>query len=149
MRPRAASWLRLLAVMSAAVLPSALASGCGGSTKSAKTPPTLVRASESDFHISAPSRLSAGEYTIRVHNKGATDHEFIIAPSPTGALPLRPDGLTVDEEAFERLEPGLLEPGVPGAVRDLTVDLKPGRYVLFCNMEGHYMAGMHTELVVQ
>ena len=26
--------------------------------------------------------------------------------------------------------------------------LEPGRYVLFCNMEGHYMAGMHTVLVV-
>ena len=60
-----------------------------------------------------------------------------------------PDGLTVDEEAVERSEPGSLEPGAPGAVRDLTVQLKPGRYILFCNMEGHYMAGMHTELVVR
>jgi uncharacterized cupredoxin-like copper-binding protein len=28
------------------------------------------------------------------------------------------------------------------------VTLKPGRYILFCNMAGHFMAGMHTELVV-
>jgi uncharacterized cupredoxin-like copper-binding protein len=30
----------------------------------------------------------------------------------------------------------------------LRVLLKPGRYVLFCNMAGHFMAGMHTDLVV-
>ncbi len=148
MRPRAASWLRILVVLS--TVPAAvLVSGCGGSGKSVKTSPPLLHVSERDFHISAPSTLKAGEYTFQVHNKGPTDHEFIIAPTQTGSLPLRPDGLTVDEEALERLEPGSLEPGAPGAVRDLTVVLKPGRYVLFCNMEGHYMAGMHTELVVQ
>ena len=30
----------------------------------------------------------------------------------------------------------------------LKLHLAPGRYLLFCNMEGHYMGGMHTELVV-
>jgi uncharacterized cupredoxin-like copper-binding protein len=149
MPPRVSSGLRTLVVLSV-ILAVVLLSGCGGSGKSAaKTSPPLLRVSESDFHITAPSTLKAGEYAFRVHNKGPTDHEFIIAPTRTGSLPLRPDGLTVDEEAFERLEPGLLEPGAPGAVRDLTVVLKPGRYVFFCNMEGHYMAGMHTELVVQ
>jgi uncharacterized cupredoxin-like copper-binding protein len=148
MRPRVASWLRILVVLSA-VPAAVLASGCGASGKSVKTSPPLLHVSESDFHISAPSTLKAGEYTFRVHNKGPTDHEFLIAPTQRGSLPLRPDGLTVDEEALERLEPGSLEPGAPGAVRDLTVVLKPGRYVFFCNMEGHYMAGMHSELVVQ
>jgi len=148
MPSRVASGLRIL-VVSSAILGAVLVSGCGGSGNSAKTSPPVIRVSESDFHISAPSTLKAGEYTFRVHNKGPTDHEFIIAPAPTGRLPLRPDGLTVDEEAFERVEPGSLEPGAPGAVRNLTVDLKPGRYVFFCNMEGHYMAGMHTDLVVQ
>jgi uncharacterized cupredoxin-like copper-binding protein len=28
------------------------------------------------------------------------------------------------------------------------VHLAPGRYVLFCNMTGHYMGGMHSTLVV-
>jgi len=47
-----------------------------------------------------------------------------------------------------RSEPGSLEPAGAGAHRALTVHLSPGRYVFFCNMEGHYMAGMHTEVVV-
>ena len=63
-------------------------------------------------------------------------------------LPLRADGLTVNEEAIQTREAGTLEPGHAGAVRDLQLHLAPGRYVLFCNMEGHYMGGMHAELVV-
>jgi uncharacterized cupredoxin-like copper-binding protein len=27
--------------------------------------------------------------------------------------------------------------------------LAPGRYVLFCNMSGHYLGGMHRLLVVR
>jgi uncharacterized cupredoxin-like copper-binding protein len=130
----------------AAALSLALA-GCGESRAKAASPPA-VAVHERDFHIEAPSHLAPGEYTFDVANDGATDHELIIAPTQTGSLPLRPDGLTVDEEAIEAQEPGSLEPGRPGARRKLTVHLAPGRYVFFCNMEGHYMAGMHTEVVV-
>ncbi len=141
--------LRILAVLSATGLPGVAAVGCASSGESAGLIAPVVPVTEGDFHISAPSTLKTGDYTFRVHNAGPTDHEFIIAPTQTGSLPLRPDGLTVDEEAIERSEPGSLEPGAPGAVRYLTVHLKPGRYILFCNMEGHYMAGMHTELRVK
>jgi uncharacterized cupredoxin-like copper-binding protein len=30
-----------------------------------------------------------------------------------------------------------------GTVDTLAIALTPGRYVFFCNMEGHYMGGMH------
>jgi uncharacterized cupredoxin-like copper-binding protein len=30
----------------------------------------------------------------------------------------------------------------------LHLHLTPGRYVLFCNMAGHYLGGMHRTLVV-
>ncbi len=141
--------LRILVVLSATGLPGLAAVGCAGSGKAAGLIAPIIPVTEGDFHISAPSTLMTGNYTFRVHNEGPTDHEFIVAPTQSSSLPLRPDGLTVDEEAIERSEPGSLEPGSPGAVRDLTVHLKPGRYILFCNMEGHYMAGMHSELTVR
>ncbi len=53
-----------------------------------------------------------------------------------------------DEESVESSEPGSLEPGGPDARRVLKVNLAPGRYVFFCNMEGHFMAGMHHEVAV-
>ena len=62
---------------------------------------------------------------------------------------MRSDGLTVDEERLSRSEVGALEPADAHAVRDLSVDLTPGRYVLFCNMSGHFIGGMHRVLVVR
>jgi uncharacterized cupredoxin-like copper-binding protein len=37
------------------------------------------------------------------------------------------------------------EPGVPGTV---TVTLTPGHYVVMCNIEGHYKAGMYADFDV-
>ena len=36
----------------------------------------------------------------------------------------------------------------PGATKTITIDLKPGHYVLFCNLPGHYAAGMHQDFWV-
>ncbi len=37
----------------------------------------------------------------------------------------------------------------PGATGWVTLDLKPGRYELVCNLPGHYRAGMYAELDVE
>jgi hypothetical protein len=135
--------------LAAACALTALAlSGCG-STRASAAPEHPVVIAERDFHIAAPTALRSGTVTLRVHNEGPDQHELIIVPGTVGSLPLRKDGLTVDEEALESSEPGSLGPGEPGATRDVTVTLKPGRYVFFCNMEGHFMAGMHAEVEVR
>jgi uncharacterized cupredoxin-like copper-binding protein len=36
----------------------------------------------------------------------------------------------------------------PGAKGTMTLDLKPGSYVVICNQPGHYKAGMMTALTV-
>ena len=36
----------------------------------------------------------------------------------------------------------------PGKSDTLTVDLTPGKYLLICNVPGHYGAGMWTEFTV-
>jgi uncharacterized cupredoxin-like copper-binding protein len=53
--------------------------------------------------------------------------------------------MTVDEAALAPSIVGSLEPGDPGSVRLLRLDLAPGRYEVMCNMEGHYMGGMHQQ----
>jgi uncharacterized cupredoxin-like copper-binding protein len=124
-----------------------LCAGCGGGGSAAPSGQVLgVR--EADFHITAPEHVAAGNVTFRVHNEGPDQHEFILVRSATGKLPLRSDGLTVDEDALAHEEVTSLDPAKAGALRDVTVHLRPGRYVLFCNMTGHYMAGMHRTLVV-
>jgi len=37
---------------------------------------------------------------------------------------------------------------VVAATKSLTVDLKPGHYVFFCNLPGHYQSGMHVDVTV-
>ena len=63
-------------------------------------------------------------------------------------MPPPGDGLRVDEDAIEKQTVGGLEPGQPGGERRLKLHLAPGRYLLLCNMAGHYLGGMHAELVV-
>ena len=92
--------------------------------------------------------VAAGDYVLRIHNAGPDQHELIVVPDHGGGLPLRGDGFTTNEEAIQSSEPGAVDPQHPGATTYLRVHLKPGRYVLFCNMAGHFMAGMHTDLVV-
>jgi uncharacterized cupredoxin-like copper-binding protein len=108
-----------------------------------------VRISERDFRIKAPKRLAAGLVTLRVHNAGPDTHELLLVRLHGARLPLRRDGLTVDEEALEHLHPVTVEGMERGKTEDVRVRLRPGRYVLFCNMAGHYLSGMHAQVVVR
>ena len=141
---RIGAGLGILAALAPALSGCASASGADRSSDT-KT----VRVDERDFKIDAPDQLSAGRVTFAVHNKGPDAHELIVVRQRGDELPLRTDGLTIDEDAVQRDEAGALEPGKPGDVRNLTVRLEPGRYVLFCNMAGHYLGGMDHDLVVR
>lgn len=125
-------------------------SGCGVTgSATARSSEHVVKVTERDFRIDAPTALAAGHVTLQVHNAGPDVHELLVARVGGGApLPLRSDGLTVDEERIQAANLGNLEPGRPGSTRELSIDLTPGRYILFCNMYGHYRGGMRTQLVV-
>ncbi len=111
---------------------------------------TVIGVTERDFHISTSiSNVSAGDVSLRISNQGPDQHELIVAPDLKAGLPIRADGFTVDEEAIQHSEPGAITPQQPGGTEYLRLHLASGRYVLFCNMEGHYMGGMRTELVVR
>jgi uncharacterized cupredoxin-like copper-binding protein len=142
-------WLRLVLALVLSAVSGILAAGCGGAdhrAQHARTPVATV--TERDFSIDAPSTLKAGEAVLQVRNHGPDEHELIIAPLGRSGLPIRTDGFTVNEQAIESSEPGSLEPGQAGSVRTLRVRLSPGRYVFFCNMEGHYLGGMHATVLV-
>jgi uncharacterized cupredoxin-like copper-binding protein len=133
----------LLAVL---VLMVAGCSSSGGKSHGAVTVAPIV---EKDFKITAGSyHLRAGEVDLSVKNDGPDAHELIVVRENGSGLPLRADGLTVNEDAVEKRTLGALEPGQPGKTRQMQVNLTPGRYLLICNMAGHYLGGMHTELVV-
>ncbi len=61
-------------------------------------------------------------------------------------LPYDSDDQRVIEDKIKSL--GETEEMQPGTSKDLTLDLKPGTYLLLCNVAGHYAAGMWTTLTV-
>lgn len=133
-------------------LSAALCAGCGSQQHAAGAGAGAVAVNERDFHIGAPATLPAGEVALQVDNHGPDRHELIVArvgPAGAAALPLRADGLTLNEEALQKSEVGELEPGAPGSLRTLRLNLAPGHYVFFCNMAGHFLGGMHADVVVQ
>ena len=129
------------------VLPVLFLVGCAETDTVSRAPHTLVHISEKDFRIVVePGRIPAGDVELVVRNQGPDTHELIMVRASRSQPPLRRDGLTVDEEALH--EVGAVEGVDPHGVRRVLLHLAPGRYEVFCNMAGHFMAGMHGELVV-
>lgn len=95
------------------------------------------------------AEVPAGKTTFQVTNTSKDIiHEMILSPitSTEQVLPYIQDENRIDEEAAGHLgEVSELGPGASGA---LTVDLKPGLYLLYCNIPGHYIGGMWTTLTV-
>jgi hypothetical protein len=124
-----------------------LVSGC---TRPAPPPTgTIVDVAVKDFSIRVPSKVAANDVvTLHVTNEGAQTHEFVVGRSdgPADALPIGSDGLRVDEDGVT--VEGELEQVDIWTTETLTLPLGPGRYVFFCNLEGHYLGGMHAEFEV-
>jgi uncharacterized cupredoxin-like copper-binding protein len=95
--------------------------------------------------------VPAGTVSFRILNHGPTSHEFILVRTDRAPdkLPLQRDGLTVNEDA-----PGinLLDEAEGLDIDDrqtLILDLAAGHYVMYCNLEGHYLGGMYAALTVR
>jgi uncharacterized cupredoxin-like copper-binding protein len=106
---------------------------------------------ERDFRmVASPVSVRAGTVTLHIENRGPSTHELNVdetSVAPSG-LPLRQNGLQVDEEAVQLRSVDSISGIRVGATQDLTLRLTPGHYVLFCNLEGHYLGGMHVGLDV-
>ena len=91
--------------------------------------------------VSAPE----GDVTFDTTNASKdTIHEMIVMQlaDPTKPLPYIDAENRVDEDkAGDKGEVSELDPGHSGS---LTVPLHPGKYLLICNVPGHYAAGMWT-----
>lgn len=93
--------------------------------------------------------VAAGKVTFDVINDSKDIiHEMILSPVPEGATELSylVDENRVDEEKADHLgEVAELDPGKGGS---LTIDLKPGTYIVYCNIPAHFVDGMWTMLTV-
>lgn len=94
--------------------------------------------------------IKAGEVTfVAVNDSKEFVHEMLIVPlrSVYSPLPYNATDERVDEDATGSLgEVSELDPGATGALR---ITVKPGTYMLLCNVPGHYAMGMWTTIVVK
>jgi uncharacterized cupredoxin-like copper-binding protein len=121
---------------------------------SSDTAGTTVDVAAADFSLKpAVSSIAAGTVSFKVHNGGGFGHEMVVVKAANAKdLPTKPDG-EVDEGAIPAGIIGKVTSVLPGQTKTLKVTLKPGTYVLFCNLvDGantiHFKRGMHTVFTV-
>jgi uncharacterized cupredoxin-like copper-binding protein len=124
-----------------------------GACSSGTTPSSgsMLTVTEKDYRISSlVATAPAGMVSFNVHNRGPSTHEFVVfkANQPADELPLGADGLTVDEDSPSLQHMGELSQVDIGRSGTLALRLRPGRYVLVCNLEGHYLGGMYFVVTV-
>jgi uncharacterized cupredoxin-like copper-binding protein len=126
-----------------------LVPACSGGGSSVSCSPLSVTLR--DFRISASvARVPPGAVRVVVDNRGPSTHEFVVFKTDLlpEALPLGPDGLSVDEESSQLEAVDELTDVPVGTSGILDLHLAAGRYVLACNLEGHYLGGMRLRLEV-
>lgn len=122
---------------------------CCGSSSATSGEGIDVKLDDFLVHLGAATAKS-GEITLRLHNLGPSTHEINVDRTdlPEGDLPLRADGLSVDEKSPKMTRIDSVEILEAGDKKNLELDLPPGHYVLYCNLEGHYLGKMHATLDV-
>jgi uncharacterized cupredoxin-like copper-binding protein len=96
-----------------------------------------------------PATVAVGLATFEAMNDAmGEEHEMIVVrlKSPDQEIPVDSSKHRVDEAKLMSL--GEVSDLKPGASGKLQVDLKAGTYLVFCNLKGHYEAGMASRLTV-
>jgi len=111
-----------------------LAAACfGGWADGAAAPhyPARVQVVSQEFHLS-PSRyvLKSGPAIVELYNLGEDDHDLVI------------------QRAGSTRVVGRIAALHSRSVADRELNLKPGKYILWCSLADHRQLGMQTRLTV-
>lgn len=92
--------------------------------------------------------IKPGRVILQAENQSKNLVHEVIVGRDDGAkeLPMDAKHGRVNESRVQRL--GEISDLAPGKTGKLSLNLKPGNYVLFCNQPGHYQEGMVTKLTV-
>ncbi len=88
----------------------------------------------------------AGTVTLTLDNQGQAPHELVVLDTDTApdALETGDDGTVPEDDAVGEVEE------IPGGEKAFTtIDFKPGKYALICNLPGHFASGMYGSLEVR
>ena len=108
-----------------------------------------VNATLKDFSITpSVASVPAGKVAFQATNQGPSEHEFVVLKTNLApeSLPVKAGVVTEDAKGIENV--GEVEDVGSGATKSTTLNLTPGRYLLVCNLPGHFQAGMVASFVV-
>jgi uncharacterized cupredoxin-like copper-binding protein len=95
------------------------------------------------------AEVKAGKVALEITNSSANmEHEFLVFKTDMTPeqFPMMDDGARVDEGKLQGFQEfGDIE---EGQTKSWETELTPGNYILFCNEEGHFKAGMYAKLTV-
>lgn len=119
----------------------------GGSSSSTSGGGGEVSVALSEWAVKpSAAAAKAGKVAFKVANNGATPHELVIVKTDLAADKLEQAGGIADEAKYKPLARSKQLNGTES--QELAADLTPGKYVLLCNISGHYGLGMRTAFSV-
>jgi hypothetical protein len=123
--------------------------GSGTKRKAAPPPPSAgparIAVWLTDFRIVPyQSTVAAGKVTFVATNGGKVPHEMVVVRTDS-----RPRDLLKGAKASEAGSVGEIGEFKAGGTARVTLDLKPGHYLLLCNLPGHFKAGMFKNFIVK
>jgi len=125
-----------LAVLSSALV--AIAASAAGAAPSRVVSVSLVEWKLVPGQVTVP----AGRVSFVVRNDGTMAHEFLVLRSDRHHHSLKVKG----GKAVETGRLGEI-PVIPsGTSKRITLRLPPGKYIMLCNLLGHYQAGQYAAL---
>jgi len=109
-----------------------------------------ITAKEMVFQLSSTT-APAGPVEFVVKNAGKMPHEFVVLKNdlPDKKLPLKGGSLDEDAKGLKNLGEISESKLTSGATQTLQLNLTRGRYLLVCNLPGHFKAGMKAEFTVK
>ncbi len=138
--------------------------GCGGSDSSSSTTETATTGGGGAggktleikmgyyFFSPADAPADAGPTVIEAPNEGSVEHELVVFKSEMdpAKLPTEANG-EVNEEKMDKIaeSAGEIADVESGDTKSGNFKLTPGKYVIFCNLPGHYAQGMYGTLTVK
>jgi copper(I)-binding protein len=128
-------------LLGCALLVAALVVGGAAAQKSS----TRVKVTIREWSIvTTPKTVPAGSVTFVVRNAGTMKHEFVVMKTNLAPRRLPMEGAQAKEIGFK----GEIEEFKAGLTKKITLKLKPGKYVLLCNVPSHYTRGQVVRLTV-
>lgn len=110
----------------------------------AAAPKVSVKLSEFKV-VPKPKSAKAGKVTFTTKNTGKIVHELVVLKTKVAPSKLKVNGA----KAVEKGRVGKVQNIAPGKTKKLTLKLKKGKYVLLCNVPGHYQAGQRIGFIIK